>query len=128
MEKRRKNRIILSCRYSDTRFRRKKTGSSHKDSDNKDYAVEFMRFLATEEQLNTIASVKGMPSVAKNSNDEKYAGIENDDLIERSYIDKGEIKNSVKSSVANVGNQFGNGNYENADEAVADLEKRISEQ
>ena len=24
MEKRRKNRIILSCRYSDTRFRRKK--------------------------------------------------------------------------------------------------------
>ena len=30
MEKRRKNRIILSRRYSDTRFRRKKTGSSHK--------------------------------------------------------------------------------------------------
>ena len=29
MEKRRKNRIILSHRYSDTRFRRKKTGSSH---------------------------------------------------------------------------------------------------
>ena len=28
MEKRRKNRIILSHRYSDTRFRRKKTGSS----------------------------------------------------------------------------------------------------
>ena len=28
MEKRRKNRIILSRRYSDTRFRRKKTGSS----------------------------------------------------------------------------------------------------
>lgn len=28
MEKRRENRIILSCRYSDTRFRRKKTESS----------------------------------------------------------------------------------------------------
>ena len=28
MEKRQKNRIVLSCRYSDTRFRRKKTGSS----------------------------------------------------------------------------------------------------
>lgn len=102
--------------------------SVNKDSDNKDYAVEFMRFLATEEQINTIASVKGMPSVAKNSSDEKYAGIENDDLIERSYIDKGEIKNSVKSEVANVGNQFGSGTYKNADEAIADLEKRISEQ
>lgn len=30
MEKRRKNRIILSHRYSDTRFRRKKTGSSQR--------------------------------------------------------------------------------------------------
>ena len=30
MEKRRKNRIILSRRYSDTRFRRKKTGSSQR--------------------------------------------------------------------------------------------------
>ena len=28
MEKRRKNRIILSHRYRDSRFRRKKTGSS----------------------------------------------------------------------------------------------------
>lgn len=30
MEKRRKNRIVLSRRYSDTRFRRKKTGSSQR--------------------------------------------------------------------------------------------------
>ena len=102
--------------------------SVNKNSDNKDYAVEFMRFLATEEQINTIASVKGMPSVAKNSNDEKYAGIEDEDLIERSYTDKGEIKNSVKSCVADVSNQFGSGAYANADEAMADLEKRISEQ
>lgn len=29
MEKRRKNRIILKHRYRDSRFRRKKTGSSH---------------------------------------------------------------------------------------------------
>lgn len=29
MEKRQKNRAILSHRYSDPRFRRKKTGSSH---------------------------------------------------------------------------------------------------
>ena len=34
MEKRQKNRIVLSCRYSDTRFRRKKTGSSQYDKNN----------------------------------------------------------------------------------------------
>lgn len=102
--------------------------SVNKDSDNKDYAVEFMRFLTTEDQLNTLASVKGMPSVAKNSHDEKYAGIQDEELIERSYTDKGEIKNSVKSCVADVGNQFGSGAYTDADGAMADLEKRISEQ
>lgn len=102
--------------------------SVNKNSDNKDYAVEFMRFLTTEEQMNTIASVKGMPSVAKNTEDEKYAGIQDEDLIERSYIDKGEIKNSVKSDVANVANQFGKGTYKDADGAIEDLESRISEQ
>lgn len=102
--------------------------SVNKNSDNKDYAVEFMKFLTTEEQMNTIASVKGMPSAAKNTEDEKYAGIQDEDLIERSYIDKGEIKNSVKSEVANVANQFGKGTYKDADGAIEDLEARISEQ
>lgn len=102
--------------------------SVNKNSDNKDYAVEFMRFLTTEEQMNTIASVKGMPSAAKNTEDEKYAGIQDSDLIERSYIDKGEIKNGVKSAVANVANQFGKSTYKDADGAIEDLGTRISEQ
>ena len=102
--------------------------SVNKGSDNKDYAVEFMRFLTTEEQINVMASVKGMPSVAKNSDDEKYAGIQNDELIERSYMDKGEMKNSVKSCVADVANQYGSGAFTNTDDAMKDLERRISEQ
>ena len=102
--------------------------SVNKDSDNKDYAVEFMRFLTTEEQINVMASVKGMPSVAKNSDDEKYAGIQNDELVERSYMDKGEMKNSVKSCVADVANQYGSGVFTNTDDAMKDLERRISEQ
>lgn len=102
--------------------------SVNKGSDNKDYAVEFMRFLTTEEQINVMASVKGMPSVAKNSDDEKYAGIQNDELIERSYMDKGEMKNSVKSCVADVANQYGSGVFTNTDDAMKDLERRISEQ
>ena len=75
-----------------------------------------------------MASVKGMPSVAKNSDDEKYAGIQNDELIERSYMDKGEMKNSVKSRVADIANQYGSGAFTNTDDAIKDLERRISEQ
>ena len=40
IEKRRKNRIIMSRRYSDTRFRRKKTGSSH-DQNSDEYLIFF---------------------------------------------------------------------------------------
>lgn len=74
--------------------------SVNKNSDNKDFAVEFMRFLATEDEINKIASVKGMPSVAKNSKDEKYEGIQNVANVVCSYID----------------------------EAIQDLEKRSSEE
>ena len=102
--------------------------SVNKNSENKDYAVEFLRFLSTEEQINIMGSVKGMPSVAKNSSDERYAEIQNQDLIEESYMDKGEIKNSVKNCIADVSNQFGSGAFADADEAVEELEKRISEQ
>ncbi len=45
------------------------------NSDAKDYAVEFLRFMAREDQLNTPASVKGVPSIAKNAPDERYSNL-----------------------------------------------------
>lgn len=47
----------------------------NKDSDVKDYAIEFLRFMAREEELNTLASVKGVPSIAKASADSRYTGL-----------------------------------------------------
>ena len=41
----------------------------------RDYATEFLRFMAREEELNTLASVKGVPSVAKVSGDTRYANL-----------------------------------------------------
>lgn len=102
--------------------------SINKNSENKDYAVEFLRFLSTEEQINIMGSVKGMPSVAKNSSDERYTGILDQDLTEDSYMDKGEINNSVKNCIADVSNQFGSGAYSNLDEAMEALKERISQQ
>ncbi len=44
----------------------------NKNSDVKDYAVEFLRFMARQDELNTMASVKGVPSVAKVSSGTRY--------------------------------------------------------
>lgn len=49
----------------------------NKNSERKDYAVEFMRFMARADEMNTIASVKGVPSVAKISDDTRYANLGN---------------------------------------------------
>lgn len=35
-----------------------------KESDAQDYAVEFLRFMARQDELNTLASIKGVPSAA----------------------------------------------------------------
>lgn len=44
----------------------------NKNSDVADYAVEFLRFMARGDALNTLASVKGVPSIAKVTSDAKY--------------------------------------------------------
>lgn len=35
-----------------------------KESDAQDYAVEFLCFMARQDELNTLASIKGVPSAA----------------------------------------------------------------
>ena len=45
----------------------------NKNAENYDYAVEFIRFLARKDELNTMANIKGIPSVAGEYASEKDA-------------------------------------------------------
>ncbi len=49
----------------------------NKNSDVCDYATEFLRFMSRTEELNAMASIKGIPSAAAVSSDERYAGLAN---------------------------------------------------
>lgn len=49
--------------------------SINSNSSHIDEATEFIRFLATEEQINQIAEIKGLPSVAVNHTDERFDSI-----------------------------------------------------
>lgn len=70
-------------------------------------------------------AVIGMTDIARKYADDPE---KDEELIERSYMDKGEMKNSVKGCVADVANQYGSGAFTNTDDAIKDLERRISEQ
>ena len=101
--------------------------SINKNTNKKDLALEFMKFLSQEENLNLLANTKGMPSVAKNRDNAFYTNLDNEKLIEESYQDEGIIFLSTKSKIADVCNQYANGNYNSAKEALEALSKKIEE-
>lgn len=101
--------------------------SINKKSDNKDYAVEFFKFLVTEKELNTLAQIKGMPSVAINNSDERYKDVLNSDKTAGKYINDGKISEAVNSAVADISNEYGNGEIKGVDGAVKRLKKRFNE-
>lgn len=57
-----------------------------------EYAKEFMRFYATKDELNKMASTKGVPSIAKEKyNSDIYKYIDNPEAIEKNCIYDGKV-------------------------------------
>ena len=67
--------------------------------------------------------------IPERKDNEKYNKEQSEKVLtEDSYMDKGEINNSVKNCIADMSNQFGSGAYSNLDEAMEALKERISQQ
>ena len=92
--------------------------SVNKDSEEKEIAVEFLRFMMQEKEIDEMASIKGLPSVAENGTDERYAGLRDAKNIEASFINDGSVPDSIRAAWEQVCNDFGAGVYGNANEAV----------
>lgn len=99
--------------------------SVNKNSEEADYAVEFLRFLTTEEQMNQLASIKGVPSAAKSSSDEKYAAIDGASNIIEEYRNNGELDSYIRSYIASVSANLGRGEYKDVDQAIEGLKQKI---
>ena len=92
--------------------------SVNRDSDEKDYAIEFIRFLMMEDQINQMASVKGMSSVAKNSSNDLYKDIQNPGNIESCFVNDGTVESGVQKNIGYKLNDLGKGNLSSVDETV----------
>lgn len=97
------------------------------NSDDYEYALEFLRFLAQEDQLNTLASVKSVPSAIKNSSDARYEGIQNAENVAARYINDGTILNHVKNYFKQTASGLGNGDYATTEDAARDYVQRCAE-
>ena len=83
--------------------------SVSKDSDVADYALEFVRFLATEPELEKIASVKGVPCVLPDHSDERYAGIDVKDSLNKTYCSDGTVDTSIFNALRNAAKSYATG-------------------
>lgn len=98
--------------------------SVNQNSDQIDYAVEFINFLMQEEELNKLAEVKGMPSVTLHNDDERFNDALNPEKLEGRYILNGELNTSVTSPIADAANQLGNGGISTTEEAIEYIKNR----
>lgn len=69
--------------------------SVNQSSDALDYALEFLRFLSTDSELNTLASVKGVPSIVDDPEDTRYTDLNAHQNVQLAYTNSGAILNHV---------------------------------
>lgn len=100
--------------------------SVNKNSDELDYAVEFMRFLTREDQMNQLASIKGVPAVTKNTDDEKYVAI-GQQKIEKEYRYDGKLYSYFKNFIDSANTKLGSGECADAAEAVKLVEQELED-
>lgn len=101
--------------------------SVNKNSENLDYAIEFMRYLAREEVLSEMAELKGIPGATKNSSDERYATIMKPGKTAVSYINQGQIQKYMHEFLKAVARNDVDGMYSDPQQAAADFVQRCSE-
>lgn len=92
--------------------------SVNKDTDEKEYALEFLNFLCREDELNKLAEFKGMPSAAANSSDARFEKALKAENITGRYVLNGDMDLSVTAVICNTANGFGRGDYASVEEAV----------
>ena len=89
----------------------------YKDSDVADYSVEFLRFLVRADELNTLASVKGVPSITNSSVDARYINI-GKAKAELAVASDGSVPASYGTALNSATEGLLDGTFANADDAL----------
>ncbi len=87
-----------------------------------------MKFLATNDEINKMADIKGVPSVAKKKNDVKlYSNVIKPKNVESECVMSDSIDAGMISNWYNCINQYVEGKFKNSDEAIKAYIKLFSD-
>ena len=92
--------------------------SVNKNSDSKELALEFIRFLLVSDRLDSMASIKGMPSAAVSGTNERYEGMTKAKNIQASFSNDGSVPGEIREIFEQVCNDYGAGTYADAKAAA----------
>lgn len=96
--------------------------SVSENSDAREYAVEFIRFLATKDEINKIADVKGVPSVAVERTDiEIYKNMIEPSKVETEFVKNDRINPGLNSIWYSVTYRYASGQYLDKKTAIDDF-------
>ena len=101
--------------------------SVNKNSDDYDYAVEFVRFLAQGDQLNTIASVKGVPSITTHADDDRYTPLKETAKVQQRFVNDGTVLNHMKDYFSHEVENLGQGETASPEDAARTYVARCAE-
>ena len=89
------------------------------NSENYEYALEFIRFLATKDEINQMGDIKGIPSVAKKKTDVPvYADALEPKKVQSDQINDGRITFAVTDHWYSSVNKYISGEYATKEEAL----------
>ena len=98
--------------------------SVYNKSDSADYASEFLRFMATKDEINTMSSVKGIPSVAvEPTNADIYQDVLSADAVEKGCVNDGTITPDMNASWYTVATSYATGKYKTTGSALEEFAK-----
>lgn len=93
--------------------------SANTNGDHYEYAVEFLRFLATEDEINKMGTIKGIPSVAvKKTENPVYQYVLNLKDPQMEYVNDGTITPKIMSGWYECTSQYGAGEFVSGREAL----------
>ena len=96
--------------------------SVNKNAENYDYAVEFIRFLAQKDELDTMADIKGIPSVtADGAEKEIYKNILHPENAEMECVNEGDVTSAMVTAWYTCAEKYASGEYATQQEAASDF-------
>ena len=99
----------------------------NKDSEDLDYAVEFLSFMAREEELNTLASVKGIPSITRSAPDQRYANLAAIEKVQLSAVCDGSVSGYMGTCLREAATELVTGGAADAHAALEQFVTRCGE-